>query len=287
MLIDNPNTGRTLESANEIKPDDEISPFDTLSEATIIETVTDLPFCGSTSETIYKNSFCLIPGYLSDYIGHDKYIEWQENVLNTPRSNKHDPYQYINIYEFIKHFDISRNEFEEIYYTSNLYYLYDYNFDILYGDSADDVYEYYNINTPENIDVQKRGTELSIKKSLKKYVGKEKFNEWLREEKLLETTYFNDVWWGISEAVYKFDISRDVLAEIISECTGISNDIVKVEAVYEDDSTVSLVDNVIPSYTYNLDIIYEADTENVSFRNTTSETILGYKLDEILRLVDK
>lgn len=39
ILIDNPNTGSPLESANELKPDDEIPPFDTLPEATIIETV--------------------------------------------------------------------------------------------------------------------------------------------------------------------------------------------------------------------------------------------------------
>ena len=78
--------------------------------------------------------------------------------------------------------------------------------------------------------------------------------------------------------------AREIVAESVGESgRQVQRYIRLTEAVYEDGSTVSLVDNVIPSYTYNLDMIYEVDTEN-NFLSTDSETIIGYKLDEMLRL---
>ena len=106
--------------------------------------------------------------------------DWENSINGVIAAGREDPYLYDNIYRFIRFFDIPREDFEELYYSTNLYYLYDYNFDLLYSDDIDKVYSYYK---EDNEDFLKRNTEFSIKQDIKDLIGAENFNNWLFTDK--------------------------------------------------------------------------------------------------------
>lgn len=133
--------------------------------------------CGSNSD--FTNSFVLFTYMSCEYalytvIDTEKLAEWNEKMENISSQKDEDIELYNNIYEFIKFFEIPRDTLEELYYSTNLYYEYDYNFDLLYGDDVEKVYEYYRDDSNHNNLIEK-GFELSIKNNIKEYVGWEKF----------------------------------------------------------------------------------------------------------------
>ncbi len=220
-------------------------------------------------ETVYKTSFCLIPNKLAEYVGDDEYINWADNT---------SAYQN-NLYEFIQYFDITRSELEKIYYSTNMYYLYDYNFDVLYGGDEEQVYEYYKLSTPDSSDFLKRNTEWSIKSDIKKYVGKDVFSEWLTTEKAVKTTVYNDTCWSIAEAVYEFDIPRADLEEIIKNIVGPDAMEVIVTEEYADGSEAVVSGNGVMAFEYDLDAIYEFNNISQMIRSGN----VGYLADEAIR----
>ena len=121
---------------------------------------------GSLPATEFKNSFILLPDTLAHIIDTSKLADWENSINGVIAAGREDPYLYDNIYRFIRFFDIPREGFEELYYSTNLYYLYDYNFDLLYakqisdeeavfllyeqvGDDTEQILLYYNLTTEE------------------------------------------------------------------------------------------------------------------------------------------
>ncbi len=71
----------------------------------------------------YNPSLTIISHVLSDYVGAEKYSEWLYGDSPQPK----------NLLTLIRDFEIPRDELEKLYYSTNMYYIYDYNFDLLYS----------------------------------------------------------------------------------------------------------------------------------------------------------
>ncbi len=217
----------------------------------------------------YIPSFNLIPGVLSDYVGSERYSTWLYEETTQPK----------NLYTLIQDMQISREELEELYYSTNMYYLYDYSFDLLYGGDEAAVYVYYAVEDYSNDDFAKRKTELLIKDGIKSYVGESEFREWLTSIKVVEKTTYNDVCWSIPEAVYYFDIDRETLERIIADAANSTRDEVVIEEEDENGNVTVLTDRKTAVYDYDLDAIYgekERIQEAISSKS-------GYEVDMLIR----
>ena len=95
-------------------------------------------------------------GVFIDYVGRNNFEEWikQTDVVNYDE----DGYPILEdgcavpkctIYEFIKHFGISKEEFYDLWYYSRVYYLCDYDSDILFSDDEGLIEKYYRRNYGE------------------------------------------------------------------------------------------------------------------------------------------
>ncbi len=80
----------------------------------------------------YIPSFTTIPWVLSDYVRAERYSAWLHEETERPK----------NLFTLIHDMQISRDELEKLYYSTNMYYLYDYSFDLLYGGDEAAVYGY-------------------------------------------------------------------------------------------------------------------------------------------------
>lgn len=253
------------------------------------QTADDPNIGGSIPDTEFRDSFILLSDTLSHIIDVDKLPEWENAIQEVVDSGIEDPYLYDNIYEFIRFFEIPREEFEELYYSTNLYYMYDYDFDLLYSDDVDKVYEYYK---KENDDFTKRNTEFSIKQDIKNYVGFEEFNNWLQAEKTIKFNDYYDVSWSIAEAIYEFDIPRESIEEILNGYMSDENGVIITE-VYADGSEIPISGNTL-MYEYDLDMVYDDNSEIAELlisepQSTASELqvsdteLQGYEVDEMIR----
>ncbi len=285
-------TGNDVSSveSSELESDEELPP-------NVVQTEVDPNSGGTFPHTDFQQSFILISARVSNIVDRDKLSEWNEYISEIVADETKDPYLYDNIYEFIRFFDIPRSELEDVYYSTALYYMYDYDFDLLYGDDVDALYEYYS---HENGEFVKRNYEYSIKQAIKSYVGSDEFYEWLQSAKDKKYNEYSDTLWSIAEAVYEFDIPRESLEEIlgISSDEEIIEEVIEeveeivIEEVYEDGST-SVISGTADTYTYDLDLIYDDDSALRAYYsgiNTASvdednpyHGMNGYEIDEILR----
>lgn len=250
---------------------------------------TALAIGGSIPATEFRNSFILLPDTLSHIIDMERLPEWEKMIKEIVDSGTEDPYLYDNIYEFIRFFDIPREQFEELYYSTNLYYLFDYNFDLLYSDDVEKVYAYYK---DENEDFIKRNTELSIKQDIKNLVGIEDFNAWLYKKKTIRFNDYYDVSWSIAEAIYEFKIPQKSIEKILYSYAS-DEDGVAVFEVYEDGTEIPITGNTL-MYEYDLEMIYNDKSELMEMFTTdfqgeirdiqNVDTALdGYEIDEMIR----
>ena len=214
---------------------------------------------GGSSESVYARVFITIPGALIQYVGSENFNDW----LDTVQAEHPDDYtgQYINLYEFIRYFGIGREAFEEIYYTSNDYYAWEYDLDMLFSDDAEAVYDYYRVENYGAEHKRERQRQLmSVKFAVQSLIDSDDYTLWM-EETVKNGSVAS---WSIAEAVYRFDIPEDALvARVNQQCYGIEPEPEPiVEEVYEDGSTkvVSPPQNNFV-YVFDLSVIYDDRAE--------------------------
>ncbi len=221
-------------------------------------------------EAAYTYYFTQISGRLLPLLPDDA-GDWEAYVQDMNSRDDMEPYLYNNIYTFIRFMDIPRADFEALYYSTDLYYLYDYNFDLLYGENFRAVLAYYE---QDNEEFLKRTQEYAIKNRIMAYVGEDAFYNWLSETKDSDQT----VSWSIPEVVYAFDIPRETLEKIINwEDTEEAT----ISEVYEDGSEVQVYPVKPIRYTYRLDNIYE---DNQSIKAAIALDTPGYVVDSMIRM---
>ena len=216
-------------------------------------------------DSVYNDSFTMIPTQIIELIGETDYAKWciENNTIETSvKAFPDDPYEKKNIYTLIREFEIEREALESVYYNTNLYYSYDYNFDLLYGNNENEVYSYY---LKQNTDYRTNSDRIflfDVKQLIKKYVGKERFREWIQTHNN-DKEINNDTIWSIPEAIKYFDITRDEFEmNILSEINKPQDNAYIIEGVYEDGSTEVIYDSSVQlDYNLDLDLLYGDEIE--------------------------
>ena len=200
------------------------------------------------------------------YVGESEFWKWYDNAfkiseeINSPDCRNF----YVNIYNYIHDFNISKEEFEKILCDSNSYYYYDYNFDILYCDDEKIVDEYYRTEYDRISNLRMTRNELSLKSSLWQYVHTN-FGEAAQENWILNKNDYNEdisifYQWSIPEIILEFNIPRKYVEERI----------------------VNNPDN--PMYSYDFDKIYSKD-KSLNDMMEKANNVKDYRaIDESLRL---
>lgn len=232
---------------------------------------------GGGANTEFHDSFNTFSACIYDsLIKEEAFMEWMH--YNAEIMNKYDPYVE-NIYEFIKYFDISRENFEEVYYSTNLYYLYDYDFDILYSGDVKKIYDYYSLKSedPGHEYFYKKSTEESIKWDIAvKYLGSEKYTEWINKTGKSDQTF---ICWSIPEIIYAFDIPREDIEEIINFYINYEPD-AKIHEILEDGSEKLVYGFGFYVFDYDLDKIYNEKDEVIKLIESGMKP---YLIDESIR----
>ena len=155
----------------------------------------------------YHNIF-----FVEKLIPLDKFEEWRQ----TPDEKSEDcDFSNKTIYEIIKYFDISRDDFTEWYYSTNNYYLCDFDIDILYSSDADTVETFYR-SSGNYAEMMNRYGLLKIKLGLEALVGNEKYAGYLDAAQSDTANRENE--WSIADFVLYFAVSEEQLSSVISSC---------------------------------------------------------------------
>lgn len=125
----------------------------------------------------FNDSFHSFSYNLAKLVTFEKFDEW----VNIEYESTYEcPYYGSNIYEFIKYFALSREAFSNMYYTTDTYYTHDYNIDILYGGSEDEICNYYECGG-DHEEMIRRSEDQIIKISLANYIGENEYENWKAE----------------------------------------------------------------------------------------------------------
>jgi len=228
--------GETILSSREFRANLEIT-----AESAIER---ELGFCvHEISPLIY--SFHHFNGTLMEYVGRDNFHAWTE-TSGDYFDEKTGCNSKSNIIEFVKYFDITKDEMEKLIASdSNLYYLYDYNIDIIYSGDEKLIENYYN--NPENrkAELYNKRAIFDLKSAMLGYVygpngeyqdkTKHLFDEWSDTKDGF--SHFNLTQWSVVEFIEYFDVPREY-----------------VEAYLKGDNMINGAD-----ITFNVDMMYSND----------------------------
>lgn len=231
-------------NSEESIPSDESLP--SVSDDNLTEPTGDYTSC------IHYQDYHAISGQLIQYVGESEFYEWVEEAgkINV---TEECCYGNANIYDFIKYFDFPKEEFENIYYGSSLYYYTYYDIELLYSDNKEQIEETYkNYDLIRKIKKARDG-EASIKRRL--VINFDKTNAYSKMESSA---------WTIAEFVYQNDVSREDLQDVINYVA---------DAFYKKGYSI---------YSYDLEKIYSKS--QVILDAIADESIYSIQVDEMLRI---
>ena len=151
-------------------------------------------------------SFHAFSHELINYVTSEKFEEWL--ALDYEKTDG-CPYFGQNIYAFIQYFDIPREEFERLYYGTEMYYNCDYNVELLYSGDEAAIYAYYERGGSYD-EMLYRFAVYNVKIDLNNLPTKSK-NQW---RQVKGTGYMT---WSIPEYVYEFGVPEQALREIVEK----------------------------------------------------------------------
>ena len=150
--------------------------------------------------------------------------------------------------------DIPKDMFYEVCYLTNDYYSTDYDIELLYNGTLEEVKEYYRNSEERETEFYKKNNELKIKLSLIELVKTKdsknaaEYSKWTNEKyEKLNYKYVANLtsteWriWSIPEFIYRFDISREEMEKIISVYNSNEKNITidyDLDLIYNDKETI-------------------------------------------------
>jgi hypothetical protein len=207
---------------------------------------------------VHLDNYHMFPGNFIDYVGKDNFNKWieQNDKINFDKNG----YPILedgcsipkcNIYEFIKYFNVSEEEFYDLWYYSWSYYLYDYNIDILYNGDKEQIEEYYRR------DYNEYSQMMAVRESEYNFILD------------LKSLYFDDLLYGKDfREVFNLGYNRFSIPQLIYEA-----DLPResVEKVYERIRTKPYSDSC---YDYDFEAIYtQKETIMEAMKTKTPEEI--------------
>ncbi|MBR6557720.1 MAG: hypothetical protein IKT70_01785 [Clostridia bacterium] len=163
--------------------------------------------------------FHTFTGVLTDYVGVEKFNEWFENSYEKESGIEGCKY-YANIYRFIDYFDVSREAFEELYYSTSMFYSSDYNIDILYGTDEAAVDRYYRSYAERKDEREKYSSLGEIKLGILEYAmnsNDKKTQEFFEAHCKNQILNIND--WSIADFVRATGIKKSDLQALVADIT--------------------------------------------------------------------
>lgn len=165
------------------------------------------------SDTL-RDSYHCFPNGLEEYVGIEKTQQWGEVYIASVEDDP-DACRFPNIYDYIHDFDIPREVFETYYENSTSYYLGDYDIDLLYNGTAEEVENYYATSLQryaEDSSFDKKIGEYNLKFELVRLVDQDAYIEWIADEKsdgVYEDIACEKSTWSMPEFVAVFNISQE------------------------------------------------------------------------------
>ena len=212
------------ETADTIPAAGNITTEDSVDEETVPTRAIGTDMCD-----IHILEYHSYPGELIDYIG-EKFYDWVYTVESQPDSDLTDdcPYSHCNIIECLKYFDISEEEFTELYYTS-LYYYKMYDPELMYSENTTEIQNFFldDMTGEENLEFEKRGKIRSAKVYLRTALSEMAVDEQIVEKyQELPLTA-----WTFPDIIREAQISQSTFEAFLSEHRSFS-DAFDVEAIY-------------------------------------------------------
>jgi len=184
----------------------------------IIESYDGEVLSGGDRCPIHIPEYHIFPHNYTYYVGENKFFEWINGIerYDYDKNGKliyHDGCRVPNgnIYEFIKYFNISKEEFYDLWYYSSSYYFNDHNPDILFSDDMDLIEEYYRRDYDEHEQTMSVRTSeyLLILEFMELYYDDPIYGEAFREVFSLGYNRFS-----IPQLIYVTDITHEEVEEL-------------------------------------------------------------------------
>ena len=210
---------------------DSVVNIDTSEESVIDETKSPRAMAPRMC-SVHVSEYHFSPGELIDYIGEEFY-DWVYSEENKPDSDLTDdcPYSHCNIIECLKYFDISEEEFTEMYYKL-WYYSYQYAPNIMYSGNSAEIQDFFleDMSGKENSEYINRSNIWSAKLDLRL-----KLSDMAVDEQIIEKYQELPLTaWTFTDIIRDAQISRSTFEEFLAEPNSRSfRDAFDVDAIYE------------------------------------------------------
>ncbi len=202
----------------------------------------------------FMNSYHDIPVRIISLVGNKEYEKW----LVTAHEIGYDNGCCKNIAAFIEYFDISREVFEEIYLSTDIYYFRDYPLELLFEGDADTVYEYYK-NGGSFDKAAARYFEYKFKLGLIRLASVSVYNSWLTK-----TDFDSLADWSIAQFAHDMKLDEEALASVYGD----------VKSAFAKDYP----DTSVPEYDFAAVAEYGEE-----IRNAVLQGALGHEIDALYR----
>ena len=196
-------------------------------------------FHGEVLTEVHLMDYHTFAGYYIDYVGQENFNKWieQSDVVNydergNPIFENGCSVPKCTIYEFIKYFGISREEFYDLWYYSRVYYLWDHDPDLLFSDDIELIDKYYRRTYDEQAQM------MAAKKSELNFLDR------------LNYLYYDDPVYGEAfRKVYDLGYNRFSIPQLIYEANLPRTDLEECQK--------ALISNYSDFYDYDFEMIYD------------------------------
>lgn len=184
---------------------------------------------GTDMCNLHISEYHSYPGELIDYIG-DEFYDWVYMVESQPDRDLTDecPYSHCNIIECLNYFNISKEEFARLYYTS-FYYSCMYDPEIMYSGNNTEIQNFFTDDKTENLELEYKDIILSAKLYLRSSLS-----DMSVDEQTVEKYYQLPLTaWTFSDIISEAQISRDTFEAFLDEYRSFG-DSIDVDAIYHE-----------------------------------------------------
>lgn len=198
------------------------------TEDSVNEETVPVRAIGTEMCTVHIFEYHSYPGILIDYIG-DEFYDWVYATESQPDSDLTDdcPYSHCNIIECLKYFNISEEEFSELYYYTSLYYYDEYDPKIMYSGNTTEIQNFFLDDMTENLEYKNKHKIGSAKVSLRAALSDMSVDEQIVEKyQELPLTA-----WTFPDIIREAQISQSTFEAFLSEHRSFS-DAFDVDAIY-------------------------------------------------------
>ena len=215
---------------------------------------------GTDMCNVHISEYHSYPGELIDYIG-DEFYDWVYMVESQPDRDLTDecPYSHCNIIECLNYFNISKEEFARLYYTS-FYYSCMYDPEIMYSGNNTEIQNFFIDDKTEDLELEYKDIILSAKLYLRSSLS-----DMSVDEQTVEKYYQLPLTaWTFSDIISEAQISQDTFEAFLDEYRSFG-DSIDVDAIYHEVETMNDVTAIETNSAVSEKTLLEKCLENIEY----------------------